>query len=718
MFRWPLLFCLLAAVLAAGCGRRQGEGVAIFRDGGFALYGDSLVFPGGRVVALSPLKITVAGDDSVSGWSAASVQSGFPRYESEQTLIDALYNRSAASLARGGRFGADQPTRMLCAAMSLALVDPDRTLAELRRDISGGTVSQNPGVGGSWPVMTDRMLWIPAAWELFKTTGDSLWLAEIAAIAPRVTATDRAVLLDEEYGLFHGAAVASRRRNGWYFPGWMEPADIYAGFSLSTNVAAVAANRAAAGIARAAAMNPAGYESAARELSAAVNERFWIPEKGFYSGLLYGAPYPLQAPLTDNLSQAVAILEGVATEEMSRSILSRSPQYPTNIPRFYPELPDTASADAPYSAMTQAMWLRAAASKSNRTATERALAGAVIHAALSPDSLPGEAEAAAFVSIVLRGLLGIETEGERMVFNPVIPRSMPGRKSLSGLRYRRATLDISVSGTGDRIANFRLDGVTTHRYSIPDTISGSHSVEITLADNRLDSLGANIVDPHRMPPLPAPVWSDPCSALLDTPKGLSGYMVYLNNDLREERVRGHYEFFDARNFTTVTFVPVDSAGTAGFGPRPTFYFPRESTFSVPASRFDVCGTDLVRDRNLAGTLIESDTTRNARLTFDVVVSQPGDYFVDIRYSNGAGPQWCGSECATRLLTVNGQRAGTLVMPQRGTGRWESFGMSNPVSVRLNRGRNTVVVEYPGGAWHNMAGGANRVLIDYVRFIRR
>jgi hypothetical protein len=48
------------------------------------------------------------------------------------------------------------------------------------------------------------------------------------------------------------------------------------------------------------------------------------------------------------------------------------------------------------------------------------------------------------------------------------------------VRYRGATLDITLRGSGNVVSSFTLDGVATANHSIPAALTGSHTVEITM----------------------------------------------------------------------------------------------------------------------------------------------------------------------------------------------------------------------------------------------
>ena len=57
-----------------------------------------------------------------------------------------------------------------------------------------------------------------------------------------------------------------------------------------------------------------------------------------------------------------------------------------------------------------------------------------------------------------RVLVGIRLEPERMLFRPMVPPSYGGTRTLSGVAYRGAILDVTVRGHGDGVASATLGG--------------------------------------------------------------------------------------------------------------------------------------------------------------------------------------------------------------------------------------------------------------------
>jgi hypothetical protein len=56
------------------------------------------------------------------------------------------------------------------------------------------------------------------------------------------------------------------------------------------------------------------------------------------------------------------------------------------------------------------------------------------------------------------------------------------RLRLTGLTHRDLTLDVTVTGTGTRVASFALDGEPRADHTVPATLTGPHRVDIALGN--------------------------------------------------------------------------------------------------------------------------------------------------------------------------------------------------------------------------------------------
>ena len=102
----------------------------------------------------------------------------------------------------------------------------------------------------------------------------------------------------------------------------------------------------------------------------------------------------------------------------------------------------------------------------------------------------------------------------------------------------------------------------------------------------------------------------------------------------------------------------------------------------------------------------------------MIVPTAGTYYVDVKYANGNGPINTDSKCAIRMLFVNTHLQGAIVMPQRGSGDWQSSGFSNRMQVELLGGKNVLQIMYIEPYCRNMNGEVNTALIDYVRIVKK
>jgi hypothetical protein len=65
-------------------------------------------------------------------------------------------------------------------------------------------------------------------------------------------------------------------------------------------------------------------------------------------------------------------------------------------------------------------------------------------------------------------------------FSPYVPKELKGERSLMGFPYRNMKLNISVSGYGDEVKEFVLDGKRQKNAFVPADLEGEHSVEIKM----------------------------------------------------------------------------------------------------------------------------------------------------------------------------------------------------------------------------------------------
>jgi hypothetical protein len=381
------------------------------------------------------------------------------------------------------------------ADLGLGYLDPHRVLNSLlfktsgvRQELLGArikpvtVVAQDTGSGGSWPVSTDRVVWIMAATDEL----DQLPEADRAALASRIYGIARDTLeqdheyaFDERIGLYRGETSFLDWREQSY-PHWTRNDVLYIaeGYAFSTNVLHfIALERTAALAEQLRDPAAARYQQWAQQLRRAVNTRFWQEAAGMYASYLGPPPGAAPSASYDLLGLALAIIHGVADSRQSRLILEHYPMTEAGPPVIFPELTGVAiyhnralwpfvtayalhaariGNDAEFAAESARSLIRGAAlSLSNMENFEfltqqihfddGLLSGPVINSPRQLWSVAG------YLNMVLESFWGLQPGVDRLIVEPGIPAALAaelfaGQRQLSlrGLQYGGAALDITL----------------------------------------------------------------------------------------------------------------------------------------------------------------------------------------------------------------------------------------------------------------------------------
>lgn len=684
-----------------------------------------------------------------TGWKIDSVDARFPSYASQQVLVDAIHNMAIADIVsdirpddtyRAGAAWDGVWTRDVSYSiyLSLAYLDPQRSINSLRAKVKNDRIVQDTGTGGSWPVSSDRVVWTIAAWEIYKVTGDKEWLSEAYEIIKNTLADDMAVVWDANHKMMHGEQSYLDWREQTY-PKWMQPKDIFESMCLGTNVVFAETFDIMSEMAEILGRGEDAeeYEEMAETLGASINSNLWIPEAGYYSEYLYGGIYPIQSQAVDNLGQALSIIFGVAKDDMAKSIIAKTPVNYYGTSSVFPQLPDIKPYhnDAVWP-FVQAYWNLAAAKVKNMEAFTTGLGAIYRSAALfgthkelyvsSNGDYRGTAvnsdaqlwSATGSAAMIYRVIAGMEFEADGIEFAPFVPAALTGDKTIGGFRYRDAMLNIIIKGTGDEVVSFTVDGVEQAEHKFSSTESGEHTIVITLADKEVAKQEITRIPQAWMPSTPIVMWSENNKAFIENHKEGINYNVFVNGVYQQQITSGEYDLSNVAGYTLVDFVPVGADKWSGFTMKPYEYIPEGSLMMVQAEAIATPGTSLIKDKEKAARFVEIALNRNTHIEFTVDAPQAGTYFVDVRYANGSGPINTENKCAIRSLMVNGNYAGSIVMPQRGIDEWLSTGFSNMLVVELNKGENKLSIDYLMPQNRNMNEEVNTALIDYIRIIKK
>lgn len=371
----------------------------------------------------------------------------------------------------------------------------------------------------------DQVIWMTGAWNHYLATGDRSFLSNAYQVAVNTLNARRSQNFNSNFGLFQGPSFFNDGIAGYPAP----PADSteshggfvgdYSGTSsimtLSTNAVYYSAYRSAALMA--AALGKPGSEadalnSAADTLKAKINQHLWIPGKGLYGYFVHGS-----GSLAGQLDQteegtglSFAVLFGIADASQAQAIMRNAHLQPYGIVDTYPNYARYSDAkpgrhNGVVWPMVQGYWADAAAQSGNqaRFANEvQTLAGLannsgqfaeIYHAqtgvvdggwqtgghwSAAPDQTWS---ATAYLRMINNDLFGIRLAANGIDFRPTLPAGW-GDATLKGVNYRGATLNIALHGSGNVISSFKLDGKTTSAHSVPTSLTGTHSVDITLSN--------------------------------------------------------------------------------------------------------------------------------------------------------------------------------------------------------------------------------------------
>ncbi len=697
------------------------------------------------------LNPTTERPEDPTGWKIDSIDMSMPRYTSDQMLINALYNMSIEEIKsnirpdstyRAGKEWDGVWTRDVAYSVYLALayLDPEgswRSLkAKLKESKNGTVIVQDTGTGGSWPVSSDRVVWAMAAREIFYATGDTSFLPLALEAIENTLNDDMRVVWDPNFKLMHGEQSYLDWREQTY-PKWMQPKDIFESMCLGTNVLYAEAFKS-----RDAMLNyvPGNklkpmWNGIDQEVSNAINNNLWIPNLGYYSEYLYGGVYPIQSKATDNLGQALAIIFDIANPDMAKSIIKNTPYTPFGISSVFPQMPDINPYhnDAVWP-FVQAYWNLASKKAMNMTSFEKGFAAMCRAAAMFGTNKElfvghngdyrGTAvnsdsqlwSCAGMAAMIFRGIMGMEFRPEGIRFSPFVPAALTGDKTLENFRYRNANLKITVSGTGEKVKSFSINGQTESSCILPANVEGDIEIKIIMEPTISAPQAINSVQQAWMPSTPQLQWTSANQAVIKNYSPEVNYDIWINGSLLDQITTNKVLFVPQESYTVTDIVPVSQERYVGFTCRPYEQIPDGALTVVEAAKMGQTGTNLIKDRDIASTFIETTRARNRQIDFDVTVDSEGEYFFDVRYANGSGPINTRNMCALRMLYVNGAEAGPVVMPQRGIDEWLSTGFSNMLTLKLKKGSNKFSLRLDV---ENMnEDGINTALIKYARIIKK
>lgn len=684
-------------------------------------------------------------------WLQNVLTNNYPQFNCDIMGSNTLYNLSLEELTNlwnkdnYWQANANQPTAKThnlgySSLLSLALIDPQAAQNSLMKRVSQGRILQDDGTGGSWPVTTDRAVWVLGAWEVYLATGDKDWLKQSYEVVRHSLSQDEAMIYDHTTGLVYGEASLPYCRKEVY-PAWMQPADIAQSECLSNNALFFRANEIASRMAQLCGDGgvAAHFKQVADAIKEGINNYLWIESAGYYGQYLYGRVNKTVSTRSETLGEALCIIFGIADAQRAQRIVNSIPSSPYGMTCFNPQIPDIYTlhnnAIWPH---TQAYWLWASALTRCPQAVTHGLASVYRTTALmatnmeNTDATTGTCNTAynsgsallsvaANLSIPLRVFAGINMNEEGITLQPLVPKGWMSKKQLTNLKYRKAILDITIQGYGDRVSAFYIDGKKLKEPFVSSSMNGRHSVRIVMND-QFSRYDEHTVEPVNYSPHTPIAWLDGATRMSwQQVQGVKEYKILRNGSSiaiqPESNIEGnYYDIPDEEGFAEYQVIAVDSLGVESFASEPLVRFGISNVRHYDMTAFAE-PTTLKSCQGYSGNgAIEITSTSNTRIDLRINVPADGTYLIDFRYSNGTGSPTSGNSCASRMLWYNGRRVGNVVFPQRGKDLWSNWGYSTPVVLKLKQGEQSLVLIYELDNQNMSPDNVNRAILDHLRLI--
>ena len=716
----------MAVLLAVSCQSRL-----IYQNDSYTLYADKVLQGEYTAVAESPYRIVSDFDGDTLVWERKNDLSAFPKLTTPYPVEEAVYNMSVdecinavepdgtlrTGLEWGGVWTRDVSYSTI---LSMAYMQPQAAMTSLLCKInSKGEIVQDTGTGGAWPCSTDRMIWVGAAWEIYKVTGSREWLEKVYPVAKKSIEVDMRTIYDAQTGLARGeSSFIDWRKNS--YPLWMESADIYKSKCLGTNMVHYIALTSAAEMGRILGDNACAetFDAKAAAVKAAVNERLWMEDKGYYAMYLAGRNDDLLYTKSETLGQSLAILYGVAEGERASRLSQSMPVVDFGAPVFWPWVPDMP----PYHnravwPFVQSYWIQASAKTGNEAGVLHGVAAvwraAMMYATNKENYVANDGNwkgtqvnssnmlwsLSGSLSITVRTLMGINYEGPDVIrFAPVVPRSLRAVRKLEGFPYRDAVLDVTVRGYGDVIRSFAIDGVPVEEPVFKADASGRHTVEIVLADSFRNNMTVNMVGDVRTPMIPFVRLSGNGTSLKwYSEEGAAKYEIYAGGKKVHETSGNRCRLQDDWK-GDLQVVAVAADGTPSFP-------------SEPINRNEKI------TRHFEPVMILHKTGKDFNVTVDV--PSDGVWSLSWNYANARGSLYSELTCGIRMLYVDGEKSGINIFPNRYhasgmaqaylTDGWDMWGWTSPEKLTLKAGRHVLSLRCESDA-DNMSRTVNDFML--------
>jgi hypothetical protein len=311
------------------------------------------------------------------------------------------------------------------------------------------------------------------------------------------------------------------------------------------------------------------------------------------------------------------------------------------------------------------------------------------------------------LSLVHKVLFGIEFQTDSLAFHPFIPKALAGSRSLTNFKCRNAILDIEMSGFGNKIKSFSLDGKLAKSAAISYKLKGLHTIKIVLSSTEIPHSIVNKVSNYTTIETPIAKYSNE-TLTWSAIDGAKKYQILRNGKVHKTTIQTSC-VINSDYYAEYQVIAIDANNVSSFASEPVaVIIPRfEKTYQLEnftsKAVYDYKGY-------LGDGFVEISKTVNQKVIIPIDISKTGTFAISFRYANGNGPINTENKCAIRTLKSDEKFAGTIVLPQRGVNEWSIWGMTNSVQINLTKGRHILSLTLESTN-ENMNGDINQAMID-------
>ena len=718
----------------------------------YQLTPDRVIDTGYNAYASSPTSITSYMSGSRETWTQSKDLSAYPVFKAPNTpLAAAVYNLSLEEALKSintdaygevfytGTAWQKVWTRdtALSNLYSLAWVFPEISYNCEREKVktSGGVsvFEEDTGTGGSYPVSTDKIITMLSVWETYLADGNTAHLSYFYDICRNTILQDLNVAYDSDAGLFRGETCGLDWRDQTY-PDWTS--ETYdSGLSVIAESKTASVNaiycRVLEIMSRAAKILNKGEEAEqawakmAQDLREKIIERLWNENMGLYSAWEYPEFMgSVLAEKADVLGNGFALWFDIGTEEQLAQISENYPLVMYGADTVYPQKQGKlANANKIYHNFGvwpgwDSILMVGAAYHDNKALAEEIFNSNVRGAAVSLTNKEvinyrtGEGvesdqqlwSIAGTLAGYYRVMFGMNYDEDGIRFNPYIPGWMVGPFELSNFKYRNATLTIKLSGEGDHVKSFKVDGVAKDidTYVFPVDSTGKHTIEIVMEQSEtaytINKSEENLVV---CPELPTMRYLN--GKLVWTEESGLTYKLWTGKEYIS--VSGGSYTPDATVYGCYSLMAISADGVCSELSKPIVISP--DRIMIEAESGSVSSSSLIS----SGYVIDK-RSRSANLTLTVNIEKKGKYLLSGVYNN-PGDATSGVSCAIRSVYVDGVDMGALVFPEVYSNHKNQ--LSTHLSLDLDEGSHTIKVFYDTANWYDRNMSVTKNDVEYNSF---